>query len=252
MRLELATAMRGALAGADERPVRQLTDTETDFLVALSQLVARGRSTVDRDGYSREINLVYAPEGPARVALVLREMLLALDRLGLAPAQTYATVRKLGLDSIPDLRRRVLEHLLIDSQVERSTTDIAIAVDHPSNTTRRTLEDLAAHHLTLRTSQGKGKSDLWKASEYVAFLWSQAGVPEMSTYKGTGFNREEEADPLHTYSDISGTPSDNGDADPLHHPETLQSGEGCSTSESCAAYPLGEHSPLCPEGLVPL
>ena len=101
MRVELATAMRGALAAATERPARSLTELETDFLVALSTFVARARSTVDRDGYSREINLVYEPEGPARIALVLREMLLALDRLGLPLETTYTTVRKLDSTRSP-------------------------------------------------------------------------------------------------------------------------------------------------------
>ena len=179
MREELAAAMRGALAAASNRPARHLSKAEVDFLAPLSRLVARGRSTVDRDGYSREINLVYAAEGPARVAQVLKEMLLALDRLGLPSGETNAIVRKLGLDSIPNLRRQALEYLLKDGE-QHSTTEVAIAIDHPTKTTHRTLEDLAAHHLLTRTSQGAGKADLWQASESTVELWDQVSETETS------------------------------------------------------------------------
>jgi hypothetical protein len=195
--------------------VRTLTSSETETLVALSQLVARGRSTVDRDGYSREINLVYEPEGPARIALVLKEMLLALDRLGLPPDQVHKLILKLGLDSIPNLRRRALDHLLNVGD-RCTTTEISIAVDHPTKTTHRTLEDLAAHRLVVRTSQGPGKPDLWEASEWTLDLWRQ--ISETETQGTYGKDAETQGDSLSSNSplpllvDISVSLPDEGEA----------------------------------------
>ena len=36
----------------------------------------------------------------------------------------------------------------------------------PTTTTRRILEDLAAHGLVVRTSQGQGKPDLWQRADW--------------------------------------------------------------------------------------
>ena len=67
---------------------------------------------------------------------------------------------------MPPLRRRAYDCVCKYSNVE--TADVAIALDLPTNTARRILEDLAAHGLLVRTSQGAGKPDLWDRSTWEA------------------------------------------------------------------------------------
>jgi DNA-binding IclR family transcriptional regulator len=43
-----------------------------------------------------------------------------------------------------------------------NTTTVGKAVDLPTTTTRRTLEELVAYGLAKRDSQGQGKTDLWR------------------------------------------------------------------------------------------
>lgn len=64
------------------------------------------------------------------------------------------------LDSIPKLHRAVLDHLT--AKGKQSTTQIATALEHPTTSTRRALEDLTAHHVVMRTAGGSGKPDLWR------------------------------------------------------------------------------------------
>ena len=66
MRQELAAAVNGLFAGI-ELPEQQpdLSDDETDRLVALASLAAYSRSHVERDGRTREIELIPDHEPPA-------------------------------------------------------------------------------------------------------------------------------------------------------------------------------------------
>jgi predicted ArsR family transcriptional regulator len=71
---------------------------------------------------------------------------------------------------MPAQRRRVLELL---SNWERATTKrIALALGLPTTTARRTLEDLTAHRVVERESDGDGKSDFWRLS-----AWAKGKYP---------------------------------------------------------------------------
>jgi DNA-binding IclR family transcriptional regulator len=48
------------------------------------------------------------------------------------------------------------------------TTDVAANLGLPTTTTRRILEDLAAHGLISRHPQGQGKADRWKRTTWAA------------------------------------------------------------------------------------
>jgi predicted ArsR family transcriptional regulator len=47
-----------------------------------------------------------------------------------------------------------------------TTKQIAEAVDLPTNTVRRALEDLIAYGLASCYGQGEGKADVWRASDW--------------------------------------------------------------------------------------
>jgi hypothetical protein len=80
MRAELAAAAREVLAAAGKP--RERTDEETDRLIALATFAVRARSAVERDGYSREIELVSPAEAPTRLVIVLARLLDGLDAIG--------------------------------------------------------------------------------------------------------------------------------------------------------------------------
>ena len=50
----------------------------------------------------------------------------------------------------------------------------------PSPTAHRVLEDLAAHAIVARVSQGPGKADLWRVKPKTAALYREATSSEMS------------------------------------------------------------------------
>lgn len=66
MREELASAICSFFGGLSRPPdLPEMDQAERDFLVQLSCFVVRCRSAVERDGYSREIELVPDAESPA-------------------------------------------------------------------------------------------------------------------------------------------------------------------------------------------
>ena len=100
---------------------------------------------------------------------------------------------------MPALRWRALEHLL-DASAPEKTSDVAAACDLPTNTTRRVLEDLAAHGVLNRYPGGDGKADTWAATEWARDRHRQATVPEKSV--------QMRSPSIKTPSDISGTPAE--------------------------------------------
>jgi len=183
MRAELAHAAAAVL----EHPVvpRDRTDTETDRLIALTTLVVRARSSVERDGYSREIELVPGSEAPTRLAIVLSRLLDGLDAIGCDRDQALTTVTKAALDSVPALRLAVLTTL--DAVDGLDTNAIAEAVRHPAQTTRRALEDLVAHRLVEVERPGDGKAHRWHLSTFARKRL--ATFPDLSSSTRSGRDR---------------------------------------------------------------
>ena len=177
MRKDLSAAMSAVLDAVDNR---QLTagpdDATTTRLVELSGLAVKCRSTVERDSYSREILLVPQSEAPARLALVLLRLLNGLLAIGVTECEAWRLVTKVALDSMPQLRRDVLNALQEVSSV--ATGEVVDRIGYPKGTTRRTLQDLAAHGLVTREPGREGNSDYWRLSEWAAARWPT--VPEMS------------------------------------------------------------------------
>lgn len=62
------------------------------------------------------------------------------------------------------------------------TSTVATAVRYPTQTTRRALEDLAAHGVVRRQPRGQGKADDWRLSGWTTKKCTDADVtfPEMS------------------------------------------------------------------------
>jgi hypothetical protein len=171
MRAELAQVTAGLL-GSLGQP-REITDHMRDWLVALASLASLGRSPVERDHFG-EIALVGDAEAPTRLVKQLGQLWRACGMLGLDETASWAVVRRAGLDSIPKLRRAVIDYLGACDGMHRPTTAVAQAVRHPSRTTRRALEDLAAHGIVTRSTRQQGPDRVtysWALSQQALGWW---------------------------------------------------------------------------------
>lgn len=165
MRAELAAAATNVVDNLTTP--RDLNDAEIDHLVTLTAFVVRARSAVERDSYTREVELVSAAELPGRLINVLARLLQGLDAIGCDRNEALTIVTKAALDSIPALRLAALQ-TLYENDATMNTNEISEDVRHPASTTRRALEDLVAHYLIDRIRQpgndekGPNPAHLWK------------------------------------------------------------------------------------------
>jgi hypothetical protein len=174
MRAELGAAVAGLFAGlALPETFPPLRAAEATRLVALASLAARTRSPVERDGRTHEIELIPDAEAPARIAQALRRLYGGLRAIGLPERRAWQVITRCGLDCMPKLRRGVFMELAA-TDAARTTQALAAAVDYPTVTARRALEDLAAHGVVKRESQGEGRADLWSLAPWARTLYAVA------------------------------------------------------------------------------
>jgi hypothetical protein len=179
MRSELAYATAGLIADAQQPP--QLTSEETERLVRMSTLVVRARSAIERDGYSRDIELVPEPEAPTRIIVVLKRLLDGLGAVGLDRDIGWKVISKAALDSVPAIRVDCLRTLHAHNGGEElDTNDIAGQIRYPATTTRRALEDLTAHGL-VHCTPDPGKAHRWRLNPFTS--QGLQSFPEMYGYR---------------------------------------------------------------------
>ncbi len=146
-----------------------VSDDIKNRIAHLATFCVKARSGVIRDGYSsREIELIPDTELPTRLAKQFITLASAFALIGnTTPEEDYGLVFKIGMDTLPKKRKKVFEILM--SATERlETSEVAMEIGYPTNTTRRILEDL--HGLSLvdreKDGLGKGYADKWRISDY--------------------------------------------------------------------------------------
>ncbi len=182
MRAELSAVVKGLFAGLDIiTPVVELTEPERDYLITLADLVVQARSPVERDlsSPSREISLIPGAEAPTRFVKVLAQLFGGLLVVGVERTHAWRIVRKVAMDSMPQARRRALE-LLAKQTTSRTTRQIATELRYPTNTIRRSLEELTAYNVVER-EEGEGSAgDKWVLSKWARNYYERTiCVPEI-------------------------------------------------------------------------
>jgi DNA-binding transcriptional ArsR family regulator len=220
MRTELSAAVATLF---EQRPAEppERSEHDSERLVNLAVLVVRCRSAVERDGYTREVELIPGPEAPARLVIVLDHLLDGLLALGTAPEVAWHVVQTAALDSIPALRRKAMTALLADGEMR--TAELAEAIGYPLRTSERTLDDLVAHGIAVVNRYGQGKPTTWQISEWTAKNYAAATSPEKSD--GFDSTSPEKSECISTNrcthtDDLSGDVAQNGHEDWPH--EDLQ------------------------------
>ena len=172
MRAELGGAVRDLFAVTLTEP-GGFVDGEIGRLIASAILACRGRSAVYRDRMSREIELIHGAEAPARLVKALARLMTGMWAIGVPRPTTWRVITKMALDSIPAVRRRMLDNLAV-LEAPAATPDLAEQAGYPTNTARRALEDLTVYGLVARTKVGPGKPDLWELTETTRGLLATA------------------------------------------------------------------------------
>ncbi|MBU6389579.1 hypothetical protein KGQ71_03615 [Patescibacteria group bacterium] len=149
-----------------------LTAPFVENVIHLAAFTVRARSTVGRDGYSREIDFIPQPESPARLSKQLIGLAKGLALIsGKYTNEDYQLIFKVGMDSIPQKRKAVI--LCLPYTPGASLAEIAAHIGYPTNTTRKTLEELCALKIIVRSGGGRGAREVWSLHPEVAAFFNQ-------------------------------------------------------------------------------
>jgi hypothetical protein len=163
MRARLVEAVTNLFA-APLPPPRDINEREITWLNEILQVAVRLRGAVKRDYRTRELEDIYGAEGTARFGKALERVLSGLDCLGVKRSKARTVVRTIAFDSVPPNRLSIYRYLKKGLKRRLAdTTDIATAVQIPTTTVRRVLEELVIYGLAERHPQGPGMPDLWRA-----------------------------------------------------------------------------------------
>lgn len=144
----------------DTTPPRALSEQEKRTIRSLAQFCARGRSSVIRDKFNKEIISTTQYALGSRVANSLAQLMRGMERCGCTPDETLKVLRQVAMNSIPSNRALAIELLRIRP---RSIQEIAKLMRIAHNAAKRTLEDLAVHDLI--DGQSDNSSSMWSLSE---------------------------------------------------------------------------------------
>jgi hypothetical protein len=174
VRAALATAaadLLGRLAPASGSPgAETISEARRD----VADFVARARtSPVRRDG---RILLIPNPEVGGRLYHGLSQTRRGLDALGCAPAVADDVERRVGLDSIPALKRRAIEYLATTPTIRPTARTVAEAFGYPTATILETLEDLNAYDVVERYAHQRADDDTWSLSAWARPLLDSIGL----------------------------------------------------------------------------
>jgi hypothetical protein len=103
---------------AKSRPVPRIPNEIQQGLAALAEFVVRGRTHVMRNGYSKDIVYSPEPEAATRLAQQLAQLTRGSALLGgrtEANEEDYRVALRAGLDSIPAVKRKILDELIVES-----------------------------------------------------------------------------------------------------------------------------------------
>lgn len=155
-------------------------------MIELSNFATIARAGVMRDPKDREITYVFPAEMPVRFTKQLLQLARAFLVMGRLEYVEQDILRQIAISSVPRNRRKVLLTLLkfrksvdltgkqtIDKNADEFedmdvgneswiTKDLALALDLPTTTTRRILEELNALGLVKRIGRVKGNNDAWE------------------------------------------------------------------------------------------
>jgi hypothetical protein len=138
MRAELAEAVAGVLAGMSPETV-QISDAETDVLLAAADLVTLARTGVEYD-YRGDVIDAHAPEMPTRFAKQLAQIIRGAAALGIERPEAVRLAIRCARDSMPPLRLAIINDLA--EHPHSTTAGVRLRVDKPRATVDRQLQAL--------------------------------------------------------------------------------------------------------------
>jgi len=171
IRESLQIAVAGLVGALElDRELADIGREEQSLILANAQLTAMCRIAVDRDRRTGDIAMVHDMEVPARLAQQFLALAHGLAIIGLPEERRMAIIKRVAMDSMPDHRRSVLDQLWDNRHgTPQNTREIATALQLPTSTVRRYLQDMAATRavIDLGTDKDEETGSQWNTAPHI-------------------------------------------------------------------------------------
>ncbi|SNC71555.1 hypothetical protein SAMN05445756_1536 [Kytococcus aerolatus] len=139
MRAELSEAVAGVLARVKPTDGVNVTDEESDRLLAAADLVTLARTGVEFD-YRGDVIDAHAPEMPTRFAKQLAQVVRGAVAIGVDRAEAMRLAVRSARDSLPPMRLAIIDDLA--AHPDSTTTEVRKRIGKPRATVDRQLQAL--------------------------------------------------------------------------------------------------------------
>lgn len=204
MRADLSRAVARVLGNLHIDAALELTDDETDRLLAAADLVTLARTAVERD-YQGNVIDAHAPEMPTRFAKQLGQVLRGGLAIGMDRNDAMRLAIRCARDSMPPLRLAIVDD--VAAHPYTPTRDVRRRLNKPRATVDRELQAL---HM-LGVLEVEEEETTWAGRESTVWHYSLAdginpsaliqSMPEMSVSP----HKDTEKEALSPLCDIPGT-----------------------------------------------
>jgi hypothetical protein len=157
---------------------RGLEGVESNRIFAIASLVVASRSVVARDSHSKEVVDVSHREAPTRLAGALGQLYLGLEMIGLPEGERWRVVGKVALDSMPQLRLRLIEEL--NKGGGARSGGLKETLQCSAGTVRRVAEDLEIHGVVERVLKGENRGLAGEAAGVGSYRLSRWAREQLS------------------------------------------------------------------------
>lgn len=166
----IVQAMFNGLELSFENPTlrREMNPTEADVIVGIAQLGSKLRSIVPRDWKDRTVIDVPSEEVSTRMSQQMSQLFCGMEAIGVHKEQIWAALRKIAMDSMPQVRRMTLkciirEDVKLDKGISTGAAkvvDIAKQIRISETAAKRVVEDLSLLGVIKKKSEG------WRLTEW--------------------------------------------------------------------------------------
>lgn len=183
MRAELSEAVCAVLNTVDG-PGIDLTDHETDRLLAAADLVTLARTAVESD-YQGNPEYAHDPEMPTRFAKQLAQIVRGAVAVGLGRDEAMNLSIRCARDSMPPLRLSIIDD--VAAHPDAPTRDVRQRLNLPRNTVDRGLQALhMLGVLTVREDRMDGRGTVWRYSLRDGINPDALNVPDLAVPRHNG------------------------------------------------------------------
>ena len=147
----------------------EITDKDKRYIFSSAKLIARLRAVVDRDGRTRQINLIHPPEKPFRLQNQLSGLYKCLKAIHGDDSTRPRLALKTVIEScIPQQRLHIVDFLHDNADILSS--EIARAIGLPVTTVLTCLEDMHAQQILTQSTSENYNANAWSLAENFARL----------------------------------------------------------------------------------